>query len=115
MDSSIQQFITSAILFIIAIAIAVIQAKHKDKMLSLYKMIKKSLLLKDSLAITSFFNPDAAFKPHFAINSLPEILTKRCNQANLGHFDLYLNKAYGKSEIVLVEKNIYYRNIIFFV
>lgn len=39
MDSSIQQFIMSAVMSAVATAVAAIQTKHKDKMLSLREMI----------------------------------------------------------------------------
>lgn len=37
------------------------------------------------------------------------------NAADMGYFDLHLDKLYGESEIVSVGKDIYYRNVILFV
>lgn len=45
-----------------ATAIAAIQSKHKSKMFALQKMIKKSLLLTNSISATLFSNPDTALK-----------------------------------------------------
>lgn len=43
-------------------------------------------------------------------------LQKRQNQVNFGYFSFYLNtKVHNVNEIVLVRKNVYYRNILFFV
>lgn len=78
-------------------------------------MIKKSLLLKKFLFATPPLNPNATFKAQSGAKSLPKATTKRWNQADLGYFDFYLNKTYKKSEIVLVEKNVYYKNLVLFV
>ena len=37
------------------------------------------------------------------------------DQADLGYFDPYLDRAYGEGEIVSVEKDVYYRNVVLFV
>ena len=39
----------------------------------------------------------------------------RWNPSNLSYFDLYLDKSYGESEIVIVEKNTYFRSVILFI
>ena len=44
-----------------------------------------------------------------------EAETKRWNIADVEYFDSYLNKSYDEDEIVTVEKNIYYRNVMLFV
>lgn len=100
---------------VIAIAIAIIQAKYESKILSLYEMTKKLLLLKDfSLAIPPS-NPDSTIKAHPSTNALLRALTKRWNQANLSYFDPHFNRAHGEGEIVLVGKDMYYKNVVFFV
>lgn len=83
-------------------------------MLSLRKMIEKFLLLRDFPSATPPHDPDAAPKPHSATNSLSRVSTERWNQANLGYFDLYLDKAHGEGEIVLIEKDVYYRIVVLF-
>lgn len=114
-DFSIQQFITNTVMSAVATAIAAIQAKHKNMILFLHEIIKNSLLLRDFLSAIFFLDPDAVPKPHSAINFLPKALIKRWNQVNSSYFDLHLNRAYDKNEMVLVGKNIYYKNVIFFV
>ncbi len=108
MDISLQRSITSAILSIVATAVATIQAKYENVMLSLWKMIEKSLLLKESPSNTPPPDPDTTPKALFAGDSLPKASTERWNQTNLGYFDPHLNRAYGKDELVLVGKNVYY-------
>lgn len=115
MDPAIKQSITSAVTSAVIAAVDAIQAKHKEEMLALREMIKKSLLLRDSSSSTLPSNPDAAPKVHPATDSLPKPSTERWNQANLGYFDPYLDRVYGKGEIVSVRKNIYYRNMVLFV
>ena len=78
-------------------------------------MIKKSLLLKESPSATSPPNPDATPKSIPAGDSLLKAFTERWNQANLGYFDPYLDKANGEGEVVLVDKDVYYRNVVLFV
>lgn len=101
--------------FVIATAIMVIQVKHDNNMLSLCKVIERFLLLKDFFSATFFPNLDAAAKVLLYTNIFPKALTKRWNQANLGYFNPYLDKAYGEGKIVLIDKNVYYKNIILFV
>ncbi len=115
MDSSLQQFITSAVTFAVATTVAAIQAKHKNEMLSLREMIEKSLLLRESPFATPPPDPDATAKALPGGDSLPKITTERWNQADLGYFDPYLDRAHGEGEIVLVGKDIYYRNVVLFV
>lgn len=40
---------------------------------------------------------------------------ERWNQAELGYFNPHLNKAHGEGEVVLVGKDVYYRNVVLFV
>lgn len=75
-------------------------------------MIKKSLLLRPST--TLFPNSDVFNKAFLSVNLLPRT-TERWNQANFGYFNLYLNKAHSESKIVLVRKEVYYRDIVLFV
>lgn len=99
----------------ISTTIVAVQAKYDNNILSLRKLIEKSLLLKNFLFTTLFLNPDATFKTSFFANTLSKVLTKRWNQADLGYFDSHFDKTYGEGKIVSVGKNIYYRNIVFFV
>lgn len=115
MDSFLQQSIMSEVTSAVAIAVAAIQAKHENEMLSLRKMIGKSLFLKNSPFAISLLKPDAILKAQPGNDSLPKIRTKRWNQVDLRYFDLHLDRAYGDSEIVLVGKNVYYRNVVLFV
>ena len=41
--------------------------------------------------------------------------TDRWNQSDLGYFDPHLDNAHGEGEIVLVGKDVYYRNVVLFV
>lgn len=100
--------------FAITTAVANIQAKHKGKIFSLWEMIKKFLLLKRSPFATPSPNPNASSKLSLPADLLSK-LTEWWNQADLGYFDPYLNRAHGEGEIVLVEKNMYYRNIVLFI
>lgn len=62
MDSSLQSLIISAVIFAVAIAIFAIQAKHDNKMLSLWKIIEKFLLVRDFLSLTPLSDHDAILK-----------------------------------------------------
>lgn len=114
MDSTIQHLISNAITFAVAAAIASAQIKHEEEMLPLCKMIKKALLLRESGSSTPLFNPNASSKLSPPAD-LPSKSTKRWNQADLGYFNLHLNKAHREGEIVSMGKNVYYRNIVLFV
>ena len=76
-DSSIQKSITSAMTSAIAPAVDAIQAKHKSKMLSLRKIIEKSLLFRDFPLFIPLPDPDAVAKAYFSTNSLPKAFNKR--------------------------------------
>ncbi len=84
-------------------------------MLSLREMIKKSLLLRESPSATPPPDPDATPKTLPDGNPLPKTSTERWNQADLGYFDPHLDRAHGEGEIVLVGKDVYYRNVVLFV
>ena len=77
MDSSLQQSITSAVASAVATAVSSIQAKHESKMLSLWEMIEKSLLLRESLSVTPPSDPDATPKALPSVDSLPKASTER--------------------------------------
>ena len=115
MNSSLQHSITNAILSAVATAVTAIQAKHEDEMLSLQEMIEKSLLLKESPSAAPPPDRDATSKALPDGDSLPKASTERWNQADQGYFDPYLDKVHGEDEIVSVEKDIYYRNVVLFV
>lgn len=83
-------------------------------MLALREIIKKSLFFKESILSTSLLDPNASDKT-FSLANLPSKATKRWNQASLGYFDPYLHKAYGKGKIVLVGKDVFNRNVVFFI
>ena len=115
MDSSLQQLITSAVASAVTTAVASIQAKRESEMLSLWEMIEKSLLLRESPPLTPAPDPDAAPKSLPAGDSLPKASTERWNQADLGYFDPHLDMAHGEGEIVSVGKDVYYRNVVLFI
>lgn len=91
------------------------QTKHDDNLQSLHNLIKRSFLLKDSFFSTFSPDPDVSAKGSLFIDTLPKILTKRWNQAELDYFNLHLNKSYGKNELILLDKDVYYKNIILFI
>lgn len=115
MNPSFEQSIVSMVISAIVIAIFAIQIRHNDNIVSLQKLIKKSLLLKDFLFATFSSDPDAIVKASLFTNIFLKTLVKRWNQANFGYIDPHLDKVHRKNKIIFVEKNIYYRNVIFFV
>ena len=114
MDSSLQQSITSAVASAVSIAVASVQAKHENEMLSLREMIEKSLLLRESPSAIPPPDPDATPKSPPAGDSLPKGSTQRWNQADLGYFNPHLDRAHREGEIVSVGKDVYYRNVVLF-
>ena len=114
-NSFFQQSIISTVLFAVATAVAAIQTKHKNKMLSLWEMIEKFLLLRESPSTTPPPNPDATPKSLPGSNSLPKTSTERWNQADLGYFNPHLDRADKKGEVISVGKNIYYQNVVLLV
>lgn len=88
----------------VATTVAVIQAKHENKMLSIWEMIEKSFLLRDSLFATPSPNADAISEALLGDDSLPKASSERWNQPNLGYFGPHLDKANEKGEIVSVGK-----------
>ena len=78
-------------------------------------MIKKSLLVRESPFSTPPPDHDATPETHLSNDSLPKNTSERWNQADLGYFDPHLDRAHGEGEIVLVGKDVYYRNVVLFV
>lgn len=115
MDLFVQQSISSAVTSAISIAIAAIQAKYDENMLTLCKLIKRFLLLKDFPFITPSPNLDATTKALLSIDTLLKALTNKQNQADLRYFDLHFDKVLGEGEIVSVDKDVYYKNMVLFV
>lgn len=76
-DSSFQQSITSAVLSTVTTAIAIVKTKHKNKMLSLQEIIKKSLLLRESFFTTPPPDSDATPKALLGGDSLLKVLIER--------------------------------------
>ena len=79
MDLTVKHSIASAVTFAVAAAIDTIQIKHKEEMLALWEIIKKSLLLRDFSTSTPSPNPDTAPKARSAINSLLKASSERWN------------------------------------
>lgn len=77
-------------------------------------MIKRSQLFKKSGSSTPHPNANASSKMVLLANLLSKA-TKRSNLVNLGYFDFYLDRTYGKDEVVSVSKDVNYRNILLFV
>lgn len=115
MNPSIKQLIASVVTSAVAATVNAMQAKHEEEMFALREMIKKSLLLRESLSPIPPSSPVATLKAHPSTNSLSKTITKRWNQFDLGYFDPCLDRAHGEDEIILVRKNVYYRNVVLFV
>lgn len=79
MDSSLQQSITSAVLFAVATTVTAIQAKHVNKMLAFREIIEKSLLLQDFPSATPPPDPDPSPKTLSIADSLPKTTTEKWN------------------------------------
>lgn len=111
-DLSVEQFSTSAVTSTVTGVISLLQAKHKNDITSLCSLIKKMLVTNASFS--SLTSPtDIVSQPSFQVD-IPS-KNKRWNQAKLRYFNLYLDKAHGDGEVVLIGKEIYYRNIVLFV
>lgn len=78
-------------------------------------MIEKSLLLREFSFATTLFGPNTTPKIDLGAQFPSKTIIEKRNQANLCYFDPYLDKAYEKDEIVLVGKNMYYKNIVLFI
>lgn len=78
-------------------------------------MIKKSLLFRDFSSSTSLSDANASSKA-LSLTDFQSKATNRWNQSNLNYFNPYLDiKAHGKGKVVLLGKNVYYKNVVFFV
>lgn len=77
-------------------------------------MIEKFLLFKESASSTPSSGLNASSKASFSAD-LPSKTNKRCDQADLGYFNPHCDKAHDKAVIVLVGKNVYYKNVILFI
>lgn len=116
MDPSLEQAIASAVTSAVFTAVSTLQARHNDEMLSLRKMIEKSLLLNTAPpSSTPPSDSKASAKALISAEMPTKASTKRWNQAELGYFDPHLDKAHGEGEVMSVEKNVYYRNVVLFV
>lgn len=76
-NPTVKQLIATAVTSAITAVIDVIDLKHKEQMLVLREMIKKSLLLRDFFSSNPSSNPDVAPKAHPATDSLSKASTKR--------------------------------------
>ena len=78
-------------------------------------MIEKLLHLRDSSSSTFRFNPNTSSKA-LPLANLQSKTTNKWNQLDFSYFHPILNmKAHGEGKIILVEKNVYYRNVILLV
>lgn len=76
MNLTIQHSIISAFTSTVDIAMASVQAKHKENMLALCKIIKKALFFRESGSFTSLSNSNASNKLAL-LADLPTKSTKR--------------------------------------
>lgn len=108
MNLAVKKSTASAVTSTVTAAVDALKAKHKEEIFALQKIIEKSLLLRKALFAILFLDSAATSKIYPGTNSLPKTTTERLNQANLGYFNSYLDRAYKEGEIVLVRKNVYY-------
>ncbi len=113
MDSSLQQSIANAVTSVVATAVTSIQTKYDSEILSLWEMIEKSLLLREFPSATPPPDLDTTPKAYPVNDTLPK--TERWNQADLEYFNPYLDRAHGEGKIVLVGRDVYYRNVVLIV
>lgn len=114
MDSVIQHSISSAITSAVIANITSAQTRHKKEMLTLRRMIEKTLLFRESGFSTFLSDPNASSKV-FLPADLPSKAIEKWNQADLGYFNPHLDKAHGKGKVVSISKDVYYRNVMLFV
>lgn len=131
MDLTFEQSIVSAITFAIIAAFDTLHTKHNNNIQSLCQILKKALLAKNSISplslllvhnnlLTNALAPAAndvvgSSKSTLIIDLMSKTFEKRWSWAELSCFNPYLNKTYKKGKIVLVEKNVYYKNVVLFV
>lgn len=78
-------------------------------------MIEKLLLLKDFSSSTSLPNLNVSSKP-LPLADLQLKAIDRWNQSDLSYFDPHFDtKVNGEGKVVLVGKDVYYRNVVLFV
>lgn len=113
MDPAVKQLIASAVNSAVIAAVATMQAKQEDEMMSLCDLIEKTLI-PNALpsSPTPPADPDTSPKPSLLNSSLRG---KRWNQAELGYFDPHLDRAYGEGKVISVGKKVYYRKVVLFV
>ena len=114
MDPAIQHSISNAVTFAVVAALASVQIKHKEEMLALREIIEKALLLKESGSSTPLSDPNASSQLSPPAD-LPSKSTESRNQADMGYFDPHLDRVHGEGKIVLVGKDVYYKNVVLFV
>lgn len=114
-NSAVKQSITNTVTSAVATVVDVIQTKHKEEMLALWEIIKKSLLFRNSSSST--FLPDSnAFSKALPPTNLLSKATNKWNQSDLNYFNPHLDtKVYGIGKVISVGKNDYYRNVVLFV
>lgn len=77
-------------------------------------MIKKFLFLKDSAFSTPYPNPRTTSKCLLPLDLCLKA-TDRWNQSDLDYFNPYFDRSHSNGEIVLVGKDIYYKNVVLFI
>lgn len=82
----------SAVIFAVVTAVASIQAKNNNEMFSLREIIEKFLLVREFLSATPFPDPDTTPKALPGNNSLPNAITERWYQVDLGYFEPHLDR-----------------------
>lgn len=112
MDLLIEQLIAYAVISAVIIAVFLLQTKHKDKIMLFRNLIEK-MLIANAFSSLSILLADTAHKPSKLTNTF--LKNKRWNQTELGYFDLYLDRAYGKGKIVSIGKEVYYRIMVLFI
>lgn len=98
-------------------AFAELQIKQHADNQSLYLMIKNQFASKQPTSSASEQFSSAGKQLTLSPNSdTSKKLDERWNQFNPSYFDLYLDEAaQGKNEIVILGKDIYYRNMVLFI
>lgn len=112
--SSLFLLIANTITSAVTTAVDAIQIKYEEKMFTLQQMIKKFLLFRNSASSTSFLDPNASDKT-LLLMDLHLKTTNPWNQSDPSYFDPNLNRAYGKSKIMSVGRDVYYKNVVLFV
>ena len=114
-DPSLKQFIANVVISAITTAVTALQARYNDNMLFLCKIIKKFLYFNASpLSSTPTPNIKAFAKALTPTEDAIKASSERCIQAQLGYFNPYLDKVNGKGKVMLIRKNVYYRNMVLF-